>query len=296
MWYRTVCWCAWLLPSLAGCGGNIHDQIDYGAQQVAPADLGTMVDLGLDAGGDRLAKAIEMESTTDTPEASKTERRIVYETQIGLVVQSYSQFESQLPPLVKKFDGFISRSDTDRRYQDRQSGRWTVRIPVEGYQAFLEGVTGLGFAESRSEKAEDITEQYVDVQTRIQNNQRLESRILTMLEERAGELSDILEIERELARVREMIERQQGQLRLLTDRSALTTITLNVREERAYQPTAAPTLGARLVAAWRNSLNALLRFVENLLVGLVAFVPWLLLLTLPTAMAVFVIRRLWGGS
>ena len=134
-----------------------------------------------------------------------------------------------MPELVNKHGGFVASSDTDRTYNDRQTGTWVIRIPVDSYSAFLRGVSVLGFAESRSENAQDVTEEYVDVEARIKNKSKLEERIITMLEERTGKLSDVLEIERELSRVREEIERMEGRLRFLKDRTSLC-LSGNCRE------------------------------------------------------------------
>ncbi len=218
-------------------------------------------------------------------------RKIVYTSSIGLVVEDYKAFESELPKLVRQHGGFVASSDTDRRYQNNQSGRWVVRIPVDQYSDFLSGVGALGFTESRSENAQDVTEEYVDLEARIENKKKLESRILTMLEERTGKLSEVLEIERELARVREEIERMEGRLRFLKDRTSLATITINCREEKEYEPPDPPTLLSRITASWTGSLTSLGRTGENLLVGTIAVAPWVVVLAIPFLIVRYLVKR-----
>ncbi|QEG39467.1 DUF4349 domain-containing protein [Roseimaritima ulvae] len=220
-------------------------------------------------------------------------RKIIYDTTIGLVVEDYQRFESQLPGIVAKHGGFVSHSDTDRSYNDQQRGTWVIRVPVDSYAAFLSGVDTLGFAESRQENAQDVTEEYVDVQARIANKKSLEQRIIQLLEDRSGKLADVLEIERELARVREEIERMEGRLRVLKDRTSLATVTINCREQRAYQPPAAPTLGSRIRRAWGDSLYSLQLVGENLLVILIAAVPWLLVLGIPLLILWKILQRIY---
>lgn len=248
------------------------------------------------AGEPAVPEVLIAQNSTGTLAATSSttaERKIVYTSSIGLVVEDYQTFESELPKLVDKHGGFVASSDTDRRYQNNQSGRWVVRIPIEQYSDFLSGVGELGFAESRSENAQDVTEEYVDLQARIENKKRLESRILTMLEERAGKLSDVLEIERELARVREEIERMEGRLRFLKDRTSLATITINCREEKEYTPPEPPTLLSRITASWTGSLTSLRRTGENFLVGSIAVLPWLVVLAIPVLIVRYLIRRWW---
>ncbi len=222
-----------------------------------------------------------------------TDRKIIYTSTIGLVVEDYQTFESELPKLVSKHGGFVASSETDRRYQNNQSGRWVVRVPVDQYSDFLSGVNALGFTESRSEDAQDVTEEYVDLEARIENKKRLESRILTMLEERTGKLSDILEIERELARVREEIESMEGRLRFLKDRTSLATITIDCREEKEYQPPEPPTLLSRITLSWTDSISSLRRTAENFLVGAIAAAPWIVVLAIGLLIVRQLIKRWW---
>ncbi len=94
----------------------------------------------------------------------------------------------------------------------------------------------LGQVTKIAEATDDVTEEYIDVEARLANSKRLEERIVELLEERSGKLADILEIERELARVRETIERIEGQLRYLSNQTSLATITIELREQKDYVP------------------------------------------------------------
>jgi hypothetical protein len=219
------------------------------------------------------------------------DRKIIYDSTMGLVVDDYAQFESRLPELVTKYGGFIATSDTDRRYRDQQTGTWVVRIPVVHYTDFLSGVSSLGFAESRSENARDVTEEYVDVEARILNKRALETRILSILDERTGKLSDVLEIERELARVREEIERMEGRLRFLKDRTTLATVTITCREQKEYQPAEAPTFASRIRQSWSHSLGSMRATGESVVVGVIAIVPWLVVIMIPLWVIARVIKR-----
>ena len=224
--------------------------------------------------------------STQTPDPAKSaaaqQRKIIYTTSVTLVVKDYQDFEVRIAELVDQHGGFVMNAETQRRYSDQQSGTWTVRVPVDRYAAFLTAATSLGFAESRRENAQDVTEEFVDVEARIRNKRELEKRIITMLEERTGKLADVLEIERELSRVREEIEVMEGRLRYLTDRTSLATITINCREQQEeYIPVEAPTFADRIQQSWQQSLDSLTATAQNLAVVFVAMVPWMIVFSLP---------------
>lgn len=286
---------------LAGCGGHTYD-----AATSAKAGLPGVVLNYESAKQDVLSKSEAVQAgdsldkletaPNETSVASRTtigNRKIIYNTNIGLVVEDYDSFENQLPLVVAQRGGFIANSNTDRRYNNNQRGTWIVRIPVVEYTEFLSGISALGFAESRTENAQDVTEEYVDIEARIKNKKQLEVRVLEMLDQRKGPLKDVLEIERELARIREEVERMEGRIRFLKDRTSLATVTITCREEKEYQPAAAPTLASRMSNSWGNSLASLQRVGESFLVGLVGAVPWIGLATLVLGLLVLLTRKYW---
>ena len=201
-------------------------------------------------------------------------RKIIYTADINLIVKNFGDFESQIAGMIESHAGFTAERQTDRDHGDHRGGTWVIRVPVEQYDAFLSGLSSLGFARSRSETSDDVTEAYVDLEARISNKRKLEERIIAMLEERPGKLSDLMEIERELSRVREEIERMEGRMRVLTDQTSLATVKLRVSEEATYVPPAAPTLGDRVAASWGGSIASIGRISSGAVIAAVALIPW----------------------
>ena len=249
------------------------------------------------AASDTTSRAEQSDETaTSDPLKPIRKRKIIYNAVLSLVVDDYTKFETQMPEMVEAHGGFIAKSETGRRYNDQQSGVWVARIPVDEYSQFLGRVTTLGFVESQSEDANDVTDEFVDIEARIRNNKKLEDRIIALLEERSGKLADIIEIERELSRVREAIERMEGCLRVLADHSALATITVNVREQQEYVPPDSPTLKSRIGQSWAGSISSLQAVAENLLVVFVAAIPWLAALGPLALLGAMISRRLTANA
>lgn len=269
--------CVLLIAASVGCGSGHEAMIASSGTDKTPyaSEVADVLQ-----SPERSETTLVTMQSNSTPNAIALNRKLIYNTNIGLVVQDYKKFESKLPALVNAHGGFVASNNTNRSYNNSQSGDWVIRIPVAQYASFLSGVDAIGFAETRTENAQDVTEEYVDIEARIRNKRALELRVLGILGERSGKLSDILEIERELARVREEIERMEGRLRFLKERTSLATVTIRCREQQEYQPAAAPTLGSRLRHAFSGSIGMMQKSVANLLVLVVAILPWLLLLSL----------------
>lgn len=244
------------------------------------------------AAADSTGESVDRDSAESKAESKQptVKRQIIYSSVLSLVVDDYQAFEVALPGIVESFGGFISNSETNRRVRARQSGSWTLRVPADNYSVLLSRVTKLGFAESLREDAKDVTDEFVDVQARLRNNTRLEERILKMLDERNGKLSDVIEIERELSRVREESERMEGRLRLLADQASLATIRLSVREEKEFVPPVAPSFADEVSTAWEQSITSLMDFVKGVAILLASLVPWLVAFAIPFAIGLFVWR------
>ena len=141
---------------------------------------------------------------------------------------------------------------------------------------------------------EDVTRKYVDVDARLRNMEQTEQRLLSLMSGSQGTLNDVLAVERELARVREESEVLTSQMRALKEQLALSTLTLNLSQESAFEPPA--SLWSPLKSLWRDlgaivaqSLGALVAFVATLLTWLLYLLPWSPLLA-PVWLG---LRRVW---
>lgn len=261
--------CVWLMTTvvLAGCGrdatfesspGN-DVQVEAAANQPANGDQEQAADAGIDG-----------------QDVAALQRQIIFTAAIRLVVSDFATLEESLPKLVNQHKGYIADANVDRRQGSYRTGRWVIRVPTQEFGNLLDEIEELGVPENRQQTAQDVTEEYVDLEARIENERRLEGRIVQLLEDRTGKIGDVIEVERELGRVRQELERMQGRLRYLKNRVALTTITVTAREEQDYVPPQAPGLLARISRTWGNSLAALRTLAAGILIALVALTPFLL--------------------
>ncbi len=107
--------------------------------------------------------------------------------------------------------------------------------------------------ESVNVNAEDVGEEFTDVTARMTNARRLETRLIDLLATRTGKLKDVLDVEHELARVREEIERYEGRLRYLRAHAVLSTLTIYVHEPVPVVGRAGSSvIGEAFKQAWRN--------------------------------------------
>lgn len=237
----------------------------------APAPVGGAGTGGTSAGGGETAPA---DAIAGSAKQDPT-RVIVYTADISLYVDSFVAVEERLPALVAEHDAYISESDVGKWDNRSRRGKWVLRVPVTKYRALLAAVGGLGRVDSSTSKAEDVTAEYVDLEARQKNKRAVEERLQAILKQQTGKMSDLLEVEREIARVREEIERVEGRMRYIRSLAALSTITLSVYERPGHEPLPEdPSLVERMKWAWQESTYSLVNFVKAMVVLSVRFVVW----------------------
>jgi len=131
----------------------------------------------------------------------------------------------------------------------------------------------LGELQRNSREAQDVTDAFADMEARLRNLHASEIRLLNHLEKNS-ELKYTLEVERELSRVRGDIERLQGQLNLLANKSDLATVNLTLHERTTFTPAAPLVFSSQVSQVFHTSLQSLLGFGKALILAGVALSPW----------------------
>lgn len=197
----------------------------------------------------------------------------------SIQVDSLDAAVAMVRALARRVGGFVAGSSTQAGRGQLHAATLELRMPAARFDEAVDGLRPLGKVEAVNVTAEDVGEEYMDVQARMVNARRLETRLIDLLARRTGKLSDVLDVERELARVREEIERYEGRLRYLRSRIAVSTLTLTVHEPVPVVDQGSP--GVMMEAArqaWRNVI-ALVAFAIQALgvvvpLGLVATAGW----------------------
>lgn len=211
---------------------------------------------------------------------SQTKRVIIYTATVDLVVENLTSGQNKLMQLVKANDGYVAETNVGGSSGEQRTGSWKVRVPVEKYEAFMAGAQRLGELQTTNSSSQDVTAEFYDVSARIKNKQVEETRLQDLLRKATGKLTEILQVEKELSRVRGEIEQLQGRIRVLSDLSSLTTITITMREIKDYVPPAPPTFGTEIARQFSGSIAVMKGFGKGLVLLGAALLPWLPLVLL----------------
>ncbi|MDQ3996309.1 MAG: DUF4349 domain-containing protein [Gemmatimonadota bacterium] len=168
--------------------------------------------------------------------------------------------------LAQESGALVANTSVQTGREQQRSASLELRIPSDRFDAVVNGLSPIGKVESVSITAQDVGEEFVDLSARVANARRLEARLIQLLATRAGRLTDVLSVERELARVREEIERYEGRLRYLQAHVSVSSLTVVVHEP---PPVVASHPGENVIAeafveAWRRFVLLTAGFIASL--------------------------------
>ena len=182
---------------------------------------------------------------------------IIRTGQASVQVDSLERGIRAVRALSSRVGGYVANSSISSGDEQMHTATLEIKLPASHFDDVINGLQPIGSLESVSVSAEDVGEEFVDVAARAENGHKLEQRLIDILGTRTGKLSDVLAVERELARVREEIERQEGRRRYLRARAAISTLSVTVHEK---PPVVAGTGSLGVLAdafrqAWRNFIG-----------------------------------------
>jgi hypothetical protein len=160
-------------------------------------------------------------------------RKLIRTGQISIEVASYQKAAQEVARLTESLGGYLADSHASRSPNGKEAGVATVRIPAERFAQSLAGFKGLGTVLSEKVSAQDVTKAYADLETRLRVKRDTAERLREILRARTAALADVLQVERELARITEEIEQMEGERRYYDQQVAFSTLTVELREPEA---------------------------------------------------------------
>ncbi len=277
---------------LSSCGSatvmdSTEVSYDYAEESYAPAPSA-----GMDAGSAEYGYT-EVKRV-DGVAGESALRYVIRNGSIDLTVQNTRETIKSIQELVTAADGIISYSYVYEIREGVHGAYLTIRVPQERFDSVMTQLEPLGKAANIRTGQDDVTMQYVDLESRLNNQKAQESRLVEILE-MANNVEEVLEVERELYRVRGEIESMTAQFRYLSDQVNYSTIEISIKEEviptQTISPGAFENFGEKLLQSFIGGVNFVFRAISTVAVAMVALLPVVILLGIVGYLIWIITRR-----
>lgn len=290
-----ACIVGWIIFASVGRYGS--DEALRGARYLeAPDAASAPVEVAVE----KVVEAPPMEPSADTSYSAPglayaAERLIIRTGNISMVVEDTRAAQATIEQMVEEMaaeGAFVVSSDEHGGTEDNQPYiSMSIRIPATRFDETMDGLADLAVdVTSRNESAQDVTEEYVDLEARLESLEAARQRLLDIMAE-ARTTKDLLEAEQQLTQREAEIESIKGRMQYLEESARLSSIWIELQPYILSQPVS---------DQWRPAETAR-RAVETLLDGLrgfgnfliffsIAILPWLVAIGLVVFLVVSLVR------
>jgi hypothetical protein len=177
-------------------------------------------------------------SSAETPEPALANRKLIRNATVELEIVSFDDAVQKITALANEERGYVATTSSQKQANGKLRGEVVVKVLPENLDRFLQEIRGLGELKNQTLGTEDVTKAYFDTDARLKNARVMEQRLIEMLKTKTGKVSDLLQVEKELGRVREDIEKMQGELKYWDSQVQFATVTISLAEKDMEQPAA----------------------------------------------------------
>jgi Domain of unknown function (DUF4349) len=174
----------------------------------------------------------------ETPAAELDNRKLIRNATAQLEIVSFDDALQKITAFANEEHGYVATTDSQKQANGKLRSQVIVKILPENLDRFLQKVRGLGDLKNQTLGTEDVTKAYFDTDARLKNARVMEQRLIDMLKTKTGKVSDLLQVEKELGRVREQVEKMQGELKYWDSQVQFATVTVSLAEKDMEEPAA----------------------------------------------------------
>jgi len=174
----------------------------------------------------------------ETPAPALANRKLIRNATVQLEIITFDDAVQKITALANEERGYVATTSSEKQANGKLRGQVVVKILPENLDHFLQKLRGIGELKNQTLGTEEVTKAYLDTDARLKNARVMEQRLIDMLKTKTGKVSDLLQVEKELGRVREEIEKMQGELKYWDSQVQFATVTISLSEKDMEEPAA----------------------------------------------------------
>jgi hypothetical protein len=264
-----------LLDTRSGSGGGAGSSNWNYAEAVVDEDVWKQEDIAEENIMENHNSTLNSAEKED--ESTSIKKKIIKDGDITIQTNDIGIAKQGFDSLVKSLNGYYEQENLEKNYH-KITYRLTIRVPANNFEKMLSSIEQKkDEIKSKNIRARDITEEFVDLTTRL-SNKRNYLKQYTVLLSKATKSSEILEIQEKIRKLQEEIESAEGRLRYLNDQVTFSTLNVNLYKEVEY--VYKPAQKDRFTERVKSGLSTGWHIIVGIVIFLINIWSVLLLLTL----------------
>ncbi|MDD6174626.1 MAG: DUF4349 domain-containing protein [Firmicutes bacterium] len=220
---------------------------------------------------------------------SSSGRKIIITAEFQVETSDFSNAVQALLDAVTRGGGYVESMQQSGGADADGSGTYVLRIPAAEIDSFANEIDKIGTVIRRTQDSQDITDAYYDVEARLQAKKIQHSRILALME-KAESLSDLLQLEQELAEIQAEIDGLTGKQQQYDKQVDYATVTVRLWQAAVAQ-NENETFGSQAAKALRDSFAVALTIVKGIGLAIIWLLPYLIAAAVVIFIILFATRK-----
>ncbi|MBE9912512.1 DUF4349 domain-containing protein [Paenibacillus donghaensis] len=210
--------------------------------------------------------------------ASGLNQKLIYKANIVMEIPDYDQAQTEIRNRVTLSGGYIINF-SETASTGEKGGTFAIKVPAKGFSSFLAGLEKIKHERlERSIEGQDVTEEYVDLESRLKAKQLMEQQYIEFMK-KATKTDDLVAFANELERIQSEIEQIKGRMRYIDQNVSYSTVEIRLYEtakEPAQIKNVQPPLGKRANQAFQGSIDVITQVFQWIVVILSGSTPVLI--------------------
>ena len=236
-------------------------------------------------------QAQAQQSANSTSSKVPSERKIVKTASVSIKTKNYDKLMSDIKKKLEEYNGYVEQSqEYNYDSNSNRNANMDVKVPADKLEKFIEELSLIGTITSKSVSSEDITDSYIDVESRIKALETEEKTLLGILE-KAEKLADVIDLQERLSQVRADLEAMKSKKQSYDGMVAYSGVSLDINEvERVVE--GGDSFFGEVKEKLMNNIYSLADFSRELAVNLIASLPYILIAGVGFILVIVIVKKI----
>ena len=283
---------------ITGCGSSSYDSVTDATSVSSNVGISSVSNYNYDKTSDSIetTEAAETYDETETNNDINTEQKLIKTVSLNVETKSFDEMLSFIVNKTSELNGYVENSDiSGYGYEDYEgftrSATYTIRIPKDKADSFVDEISAEGHITSKNENVEDVTLQYIDIDSHIKALETEYNKLLELMD-KAENMEDVISIQSRISQITYEKQNYESQLRVMDNKIEYTKISIYVDEVEKISPVEKKSFFGEINERFVNNVKDIATGIRSFLITVISSIPYIVLYVVIIWIFICIIRKI----